>query len=76
MSLMREGKKRVVKVVNDSTQDDAISAEDAEMDAKAIRAVKAAIEKAKYCKNPIAKYDQVEKRAYVEYANGERKYVN
>lgn len=76
MSVIREGKSRLVKVVNDSTQDSTFSAEEAEMDARAIRAVKEAIEKAKYCKMPIAKYDQVEKRAYVEYANGERKYVN
>ena len=40
-----------------------------------IKAVKAAINKAKICKKPIAGYDKEKKRAYVEYANGERKYV-
>ena len=38
--------------------------------------VKAAINKAKICKKPIAGYDNEKKQAYVEYANGERKYVN
>ena len=42
---------------------------------KIIEAVKAAINKAKICKKPIAGYDKEKKRAYVEYANGERKYV-
>lgn len=40
-----------------------------------IKAVKAAINNAKICKKPIAGYDKEKKRAYVEYANGERKYV-
>ena len=40
-----------------------------------IKAVKAAINNAKICKKPIAGYDKEKKRAYVEFANGERKYV-
>lgn len=28
------------------------------------------------CKKPIAGYDNEKKQAYVEYANGKRKYVN
>ena len=54
----------------------AISVRDAEMDARATQAVKAAVAKAQFCKKPIAKYDLLTKRAYVEYANGERRYVN
>ena len=46
-----------------------------EMDERAVEAVKAAINKAKICKKPIAGYDKEKKRAYVEYANGERKYA-
>ena len=46
-----------------------------EMDARARQAVKVAIEKAKFCKKPVARYDTETKRAYIEYANGERKYV-
>ena len=30
----------------------------------------------KICKKPIAKYDMVTKSAYVEYADGEKEYVN
>ena len=48
---------------------------DNEMDERAVEAVKAAINKAKICKKPIAGYDKEKKRAYVEYANGERKYA-
>ena len=40
-----------------------------------IKVLKAAINNAKICKKPIAGYDKEKKRAYVEYANGERKYV-
>lgn len=49
---------------------------DNEMDERAVEAVKAAINKAKICKKPIAGYDNEKKQAYVEYANGERKYIN
>lgn len=69
-------KKLSVKVVDTSKHRWAISARDAEMDARATQAVKAAVAKAQFCKKPIAKYDTVAKRAYVEYANGERRYVN
>ena len=48
---------------------------DIEMDERAVEAVKAAINKANICKKPIAGYDKEKKRAYVEYANGERKYA-
>lgn len=78
MSAMKErtGKKHSVKVVYASKQRSSISARDAEMDVRATQAVKAALTKAKVCHKPIAKYDLVEKRAYVEYANGEKRYVN
>lgn len=46
------------------------------MDSRAIAAVRAALDRAKVCKKPVAKYDVVTKRAYVEYADGEKKYVN
>ena len=70
------GKKLSVKVVHPSKQGASISARDAEMDVRATPAVKAALMKAKVCQKPIAKYDLATKRAYVEYANGERRYVN
>jgi hypothetical protein len=68
-----------VKVVtgdNLSVQDQIITERDAEMDSRATAAVRSAIDKAKICKKPIAKYDPVTKKAYVEYADGVKKYVN
>lgn len=46
------------------------------MDSRATAAVRSAIDKAKVCKKPVAKYDPVTKKAYVEYADGVKKYVN
>lgn len=63
-------------VVKDSNQRDYISESDAEMDARAVEAVRAAISKAIFCKKPVAKYDLETKRAYIEYPDGERKYVD
>ncbi len=65
-----------IKIINDSDQKDYISPQDAEMDARAVEAVKTAIEKAKFCKKPIAKYDIETGKAYLEYSNGEKQYVN
>lgn len=55
-------------------QKSTLTESDTEMDERAVEAVKAAINKAKICKKPIAGYDK-KKQAYVEYANGERKYA-
>lgn len=63
-------------VVKDSDQRAYISENDAEMDARAVEAVRAAVSKAIFCKKPVAKYDLETKRAYIEYPNGERKYVD
>lgn len=70
------GKQHSIQVISSSEKQNHISRRDAEMDARATKAVKTAVEKAKFCKKPIAKYDTVTKSAYVEYANGEKKYVN
>ncbi len=70
------GKVINIKVINTNDQTGYISESDAEMDARASHAVKVAIEKAKICKKPVAKYDKVNKKAYLEYANGERRYAN
>ncbi len=75
-SVVVNGKVIEVEVINTNDQTKYISESDAEMDARASYAVKAAIQKAKICKKPVAKYDKVNKRAYLEYANGERKYAN
>lgn len=65
-------KRHNVKVVDSSNQRKYISDSDAEMDARAVEAVRAAVSKAEVCKKPIAKYDVVTKKAYVEYPVGRR----
>ena len=71
---IREGK-RSIKVINSSKQNDFITDSDADMDARAKQAVKAAIDKAEFCKKPIAKYDVKTGNAYVEYSDGRKVYV-
>ena len=66
---------RIVKVVTAEDQNQYLSPSDIEMDKRAVEAVKAAINKAKICKKPIAKYDKEKKAAYIEYANGDREYA-
>ena len=63
---------RIIKVVSREEEKSTLT----ESDERAVEAVKAAINKAKICKKPIAGYDNEKKQAYVEYANGKRKYVN
>ncbi len=69
-------KKCTIKVISSLEKDRFISNRDAEMDARAMEAVHTAIEKAKFCKKPVARYDIVSKKVYVEYPNGEKKYVD
>ena len=66
---------KVIKVVSREEEKNILTVSDNEMDARAVEAVKAAINKAKVCKKPVAGYDKEKKVAYVEYANGERKYA-
>lgn len=73
---IRTGKKHSIKVISSAEQKKYISSHDAEMDARATQAVKSAVDKATFCKKPVAKYDIVTKKAYVEYANGVKKYVD
>ena len=53
-----------------------ISESDAEMDQRANAAVRSALDRAKICKKPIAKYDSETQKAYIEYEDGVKKYVN
>ncbi|WP_026491135.1 hypothetical protein [Butyrivibrio sp. XPD2002] len=53
-----------------------ISDRDREMDKRAKAAVKAAIQKAKICKKPIAGYDLETKKAFVENPDGTKTYVD
>lgn len=71
----RDGETYVIKVVSPEEQGEVLSGSDIEMDARARQAVKAAIEKAEFCKKPVARYDTETKRAYIEYADGGRRYV-
>lgn len=75
MTSVRTKSGKVVKVVSREEEKNTLTISDNEMDERAVEAVKAAINKAKICKKPIAGYDKEKKAAYVEYANGERKYV-
>ena len=61
---------RIIKVVSREEEKSTLTESDSEMDERAVETVKAAINKAKICKKPIAGYDKEKKRAYVEYANG------
>ena len=53
-----------------------ISESDAEMDQRANAAVRSALDRAKICKKPIAKYDSETQKSYIEYEDGVKKYVN
>lgn len=69
-----DGEKYSIKVVTENP-DATLSENDKEMDFRAKKAVEMAIQKAKICKKPIARYDAETKRAYLEYPNGEKVYV-
>lgn len=69
------GKKYSVKIVDLSEQENYLSGQDAEMDARVVEAVKSAIAKAEFCKKPVARYDIENNKAYIEYADGVKKYV-
>ena len=60
-----KNRKYNVTVVEASEQSGYISDSDAEMDIRAVEAVRAALSKAEICKKPIAKYDADKKEAYV-----------
>ena len=66
---------RLVTVVSAGSPTVMFSQNDAEMDQRAREAVKSAIHRAKTCKKPIARYDRVSQRAYLETVDGRRIYV-
>lgn len=74
------GKKKPIKVIctadkEMSEREQILTSSDKEMDARAKQAVSSAVAKNQFCKKPIARYDVVTKEVYVEYPNGEKKYV-
>ena len=83
---------KIINVVSREEESKTLTLSDREMDARAVEAVKAAINKvadnslfgaglirainkARVCKKPIAGYDKENKKAYIEYANGDIKYA-
>ena len=66
------GKSQAVKVVPSTACDKYISENEIEMDKRAKQAVKVAVEKAEFCKKPVAKYDFETKTAYLLYPDGSR----
>ncbi|MBQ4628187.1 MAG: hypothetical protein IJB44_03815 [Clostridia bacterium] len=66
---------RSITVVSADNSKTAISENDAEMDIRAKEAVRSAINRARTCKKPIAKYDRKTKKAYIETADGVKTYV-
>lgn len=66
---------RSVTIISVSGSAVASSPKDAEMDNRAREAVKSAIHRAKTCKKPVARYDRVTQRAYIETEDGRRRYV-
>lgn len=75
MTTVKSKGSKTIQVILAPNSSETISYTDAEMDARAVEAVKVAIAKAKFCKKPVAKYDIEKKQAYLEYENGVRKYV-
>lgn len=69
------GKRYKVQVVTSENKEKYLTAGDVEMDRRAREAVKAAIHKAKVCGYSVARYEAFTGRVFVEYANGEKKYV-
>ena len=64
-----------IKVINAQEKDAFLTQDDKDMDIRATVAVRAALNKAKICGKPIARYDMLTKRAYIENADGTIKYV-
>ncbi len=59
-----------VTVVDNSEKEAFLSQEDIDMDIRAKAAVNAALNKAMICRKPIARYDMLTKRAFIEYPDG------
>ena len=76
MNTVKVRSNMTIKLVEESEHSNYISSNDEEMDARAVEAVRTAINKARFCQKPIAKYDIQTKRVYVEYADGEIKYTD
>ncbi|PWJ11962.1 hypothetical protein [Ruminococcus flavefaciens] len=64
-----------IKVIDSQEKDSFLTQDDKDMDIRANAAVKAALNKAKICGKPIARYDTVTHRVYIENADGTIRFV-
>ena len=67
---------RVIKVVSKEEEKSMLTVSDNEMDERAVEAVKAAINKAKICKKPIAGYDKEKSRLMLSMQMGKESMQN
>lgn len=66
---------KVVTIVEQGEIDECLTEEDKDMDTRVTAAVKAAITRAKICKQPLTYYDSELKKPYIEYPDGRREYA-
>ncbi len=69
------GKNFKINIITPDTKNNFLTDGDKEMDRRAAKAVATAIDKAKFCNKPVARYNPETKQAYIEYGDGEIKYV-
>ena len=74
--IIKAGKLKIRVITPENQSSDDITPEDQEMDKRVVAAVKSAINKAKVCNKPIAKYDTRKKNAYLKMADGEKRYID
>ena len=77
-SVKKIGNMSVKVIINEdmSSCEGSIRSSHAQMDNRPAAAVKSALYRAKVCKKPVARYDVATKRAFLEFADGSRKYVD
>ena len=64
-----------IRVIDPQEKDTYLTQDDKDMDIRAREAVRTALHKAKICGKPIARYDIVTHRAYIENADGTIRFV-
>lgn len=67
---------RSVKVFSPENAQSELTEAEVGMDYRAKEAVKAAINRAKVCKKPIARYDAESRKAYLQTADNKKIYVD
>ena len=72
-SINIDGKRKKITIA--SHVKNHLNKDDIDMDLRIKSAVKSAVSKAKICNKPVARYDVREKKAFLEYPDGVRRYV-